>query len=271
MQNQIERRGLMSMGLSRKESEVFLVLIEKGSQKATDIARHLGKPRTSVLLILDELTEKGFVERIKVGGHFEWEAASLDTIENMVKEKIEHFEKALPSLRDLVKAQTFGKKFGIKVFSGATGLLQAYYRLLDLKAGERIYYFEGVDSVRAKMRMRDQSVVKWQEAFKKSGVIIEALGSLKSFHEIKKRKGSDILSVHLDRLLITHALPDSITDFPCDIAVLPNTTLFFIPKEEIVILIDSSDLAHSFRKIFEGLKMVSTTLDANTEIKKLLA
>ncbi len=270
MKNIQAKAGLVQMGLSRKEADIFLALLEKGPQTATEVARQVGKPRTSVLLLLEELKENGFVLRIKVGGHFEWEAVDLGTLESEYKERQKIVESALPLLRDLVKEQAFSKKFSVKVFSGASGLLKAYYRLLDLPRGERLYFIDGVDAVRSKMKMRDSSMKDWQEAFKSSGVIMEVLGSPRSLLEVKLRKGSDVMATHLDRKILLYALPDSVSDFPADIAILPNTIILFIPKQELAICIDSSELALSLRTLFEGLKLISTPVDVNREVNKLL-
>jgi len=184
--------------------------------------------------------------------------------------KYEQFKETLPLLKELVNAQTFGKKFSVKIFSGASGILKAYYRLLDLPKGERIFYFEGLEAVKIKMSMRDQSLIKWQEQFRQSGIIIEVLGTRKSIQEVKKRKGVNVLEAHRKRLLVTYELPDAINDFPCDIAVLPNTVIFFIVKLEQAVVIDSSDLAKTFKQLFSGLKMVSTKNDSNQEVEDLL-
>ena len=262
--------SLQSVGLSEKESKIFLILLEKGSLTATDIAREVGMPRTSALLLLDALKEKGFVERVKVGGHFEWEAGALDDIETQVTEKFSLFKESVPDLREIVRAQGFGKKFKVSILTGASGFLKGYYKLLELKSGERVYVFEGTESVREKMKMRDQSIIKWQNAFRESGIIIEILGSRESLTEVKRRKATDVLRAHENRLIITHELPTHIVDFPTDIAVLPHTVILFIPKPEIAVIIDSSELAVSLRKIFEGLTMISTTVDANKIVRDLL-
>ena len=262
--------AFQNIGLTNKEVNVFFTLLEKGSLNATDIARAVGVPRTSVLLLLDALKKKKFIERVKVGGHYEWEACELTDIETQVTEKLSTFKESIPDLQELVRAQGFGKKFKVSILSGASGMLKGYYKLLELKGGEHIYYFEGTDSVNEKMKMRDQSLIKWQQAFRESGIVIEAIGSSAVFKTVKQKKGIDVLRAYENRLIVTYELPSGITDFPCDIAVLPNTVVLFIPKQELVIFIDSTELALTFKKIFEGLKMISTVVDANKMVKNLL-
>ncbi len=46
--------------------------------------------------------------------------------------------------------------------------------------------------------------------------------------------------------------------------------ILFIPKQEIAVVIDSSELAVSLRKLFEGLTMISTNVDANKTLQDLL-
>lgn len=270
MKYQPEKQSLEQIGLSKKETEVFVTLLEKGALTATILSREVGRPRTSVLLELESLKKKGFVERIKVGGHFEWVTSSLDHIDTSVSEKYEMFKNTLPSLRGILKTQSAGKKFSIKIFSGSSGLLKAYYRLLELPKGERIYYFEGTQSVKSKVSMRDQSLIKWQNAFRLSGIIIEVLGSSSSLREVHTKKGKEVLQAHKDRLIVAYDLPEQFINFPCDIAILPSTVLIFIPKQDTAIVIDSEELAISLKKIFEGLKTIARKVDSNRVVEELL-
>lgn len=265
-----EKNVLVEMGLSKKETDVFLLLLEKGQMTATEIARGVGKARTSVLLLLTQLERKGFLQKVKVKGHFEWEASSLDDIDSFVSEKFEMFKNTLPSFKSILKEQTLGKKFSVKICTGSGGLLKAYYTLLELKKGERIYFFEGSQSVSAKLKMRNKSMIQWQNAFKASGIIMEVIGSETSLHKVKASKGEEVLRSHNNRLMIAYTLPIHNIDFPCDIAVMPNTVILFMPKEEQAIIITSTDLALSLRKIFETLKMISTKVDINKMVEGLL-
>lgn len=271
MKHSHELQALEATGLSQKEAETFLTLLRTGSQTATGAARTVGRPRTSVLIELENLHKKGFIERIKVGGHFEWEASELDEIESSVSEKIDVFKKVLPSLREMAQTQSFGKKFSVKLFSGASGFMKAYHRVLELPRGERVYIFEGLQSVKDKLVMREQMLIKWQQRFRDSGIVIEVLGSASIPHEVHRRKGFETVRAHLDRTIIGYALPEAFADFPCDIAVLPNTIILLIANKELAVVIDSTELASTLRVLFEGLKTISQKVDVNKLYEDLSA
>ncbi len=266
----ITKHALINIGCSAKEASVFLVLLEKGAMTATELGRALAMPRTSALVILESLKEKGFAVRIKVGGHFEWEAGDLDDLEASADERYSSFRDSLPALRELAKAQTFGKKFAVRILNGATGLMKAYYRLLDIPKGERIYIFEGKSSILAKLNIKEENVIKWQDAFKQSGIVMEVIYSEHTLAEIRDKKSKKFWQTHVGRLIIGYALPNAVMDFPSDIAVLPNTIILFIPKQETAIIIDSTELAESLRKLFEGLKLLGKKVDLNAEFVEIV-
>lgn len=264
------RDALAAIGFSKKESSVFLALLGMGAATATNLSRKLEKPRTSVLLILESLLQRGLVTKTKVRGHYEWESIDLDGLEATANERLDEFVTSLPTLRDMVRQQELGKRFSVKLFSGTHGLLQAYRKLIELPRDTRIHYFEGVESVQHKMSLHGQGLIKWQDAFRSSGVIIEVLGSRESLREVKSGKGNLALVAHRNRRMVAYELPEELCHFPCDIAVLPSSVFFFMPKDMQAIAIESRDLAESFRMIFKGLTLVSQKVDINALIENLL-
>ena len=61
------RQQLLNLGLSEKEVEVYLALLEFGTQPASVIARKIGLPRPTALFHCRQLFEKGYVRKTKQG------------------------------------------------------------------------------------------------------------------------------------------------------------------------------------------------------------
>lgn len=66
--NMIVESTLQKLGLNEKEIEVYLTLIKEGEGTGYSIAKLLGKKRSSIYFLLEELRKKGLVNRIPKSG-----------------------------------------------------------------------------------------------------------------------------------------------------------------------------------------------------------
>lgn len=264
------KKALEGIGLSEKESRALLCLFERGSITVSDMARVLNIPRTTAAIVLDELKSKGYAERVKVRGHFEWEAADLSSIVDDTARRFHSFEQEVPILRELVKAQDWGHNFSVRTYTTATGMIKAYNLILELPRGDRVYYFEGRAAVEAKFRFSDKLLLRWQEASKRSGIIIESLDSEKMLDHVWDTKSEEFWKGHLGRKLVIYLLPDEIMNFPCDICTFKKIVMLFIPGKDTAIVIESKELSEALQKLFHGLKLLGRKVDFEAELRKRL-
>lgn len=108
---------LREFGLSKKEAEVYLALLELGVAGANDIAKQAGINRSSTYVVIESLKKHGLVSMTvdkKVQGYI---AAAPETLLKMAEEKSERsartkksIEALLPELRTLHKETVFKPK-----------------------------------------------------------------------------------------------------------------------------------------------------------------
>ncbi|OGZ08694.1 MAG: hypothetical protein A3D65_01290 [Candidatus Lloydbacteria bacterium RIFCSPHIGHO2_02_FULL_50_13] len=264
------KNALRGIGLSEKEARILLSLFEKGSMTVSDLARVVSLPRTTVAFVLDELKVRGYAERVKVRGHFEWEAVEISTIVDDATARFRSFENEIPLLREMVKTQDCGRNFSVRAYTTETGMVKAYNLIIELHRGDRVYYFEGRSSVEAKFRFSEEVHIRWQEAASRSGVIMESLDSEKMLDSLWKTKSEKFWRSHLDRKLIMYLLPDEIMNFACDICVFGKTVMLFTPAQDTAIIIESRELSEALQKLFQGLKTLGRKTNFADEIRKRL-
>ncbi|GEM_PF-2260553 len=264
------KKALEGIGLSEKEARALLCLFEKGSITVSDMARVLNMPRTTVAVILDELKSRGYAERVKVRGHFEWEAVQLSDIVEEASTRFHSFEKEVPLLKELIKTQDLGRDFSVRSYTTTAGMIKAYNLILGLHRGDRIFYMEGRASVEAKLLFSDELLINWQEASKRSGIIMEALSSEKILDYVWDTKSRQFWETHLGRKIILYMLPDEIMNFPCDICAFGETVMLFIPARDVAIIIESKELSESLQKLFHGLKTLGRKTTFDAELRKRL-
>lgn len=96
-------KALKNLGLTNKEADVYMGLLQLGRGSAHSIARKSGQKRPTVYVILDELIEKGFVEQVPRTKKQVYTAKSPDEVFAVAHERLNTAESVLPELRALAK------------------------------------------------------------------------------------------------------------------------------------------------------------------------
>ncbi len=123
--------SLGHIGLTDKESKVYLALLKFGEASVGDIAEEAGIKRPTTYLILDELRKKGLVMKIPHAKKSIYQAKTPDELYEQTLSNINQFEKILPKLRSINPSK---KNIKTLYFEGAGGIKDAlYYRLDELK------------------------------------------------------------------------------------------------------------------------------------------
>ncbi len=130
---------LQQLWFSQKEEEIYLYLVEYGSSSASEIARKLGYPKSSINFIADALWEKGFLKKSyrKNTGYYE---TDIDVLENSIEQELllrqEVLKNMIPELREKNKNVLVKPK--IIFLDGKESCANAYRELLNTK--EKVFY-----------------------------------------------------------------------------------------------------------------------------------
>jgi len=124
-------KDLVEYGLSEKEATVYLTLLEMEMAPVNKISKKAKINRSTVYVILDNLTQKGLVSTSDKAGVQQFIASSPEVLalkaresfskHNLIKEKIENI---VPNLKGLSKG--IKTKPIIKVFEGPEGLATVF-------------------------------------------------------------------------------------------------------------------------------------------------
>lgn len=132
---------LQEIGLSEKESQVYLALLKVDSGSIQEIAKNTGINRTTVYPVLESLTEKGLVGEVHDGKKTAYQAAAPERLETFVErqkvlleEKSKRLKDIIPEIKGIQRKE--GERPVIKFFEGRDGVVSAYeefYSSLDAK------------------------------------------------------------------------------------------------------------------------------------------
>lgn len=121
---------LEELGLSDKESKVYLALLEVDSYSVVDLSKKTGINRTTIYPILESLSKKGLISEVKVDKKVRFAAEPPERLETYVERRKLQLEEQEKRLKDVIPQlksaqREEGEKPVIKYFEGKEGALSA--------------------------------------------------------------------------------------------------------------------------------------------------
>lgn len=116
--------ALQNLGLTEKESRVYLALLRLGRGSAASVASEAGLKRPTTYVILGELMQKGLVLKIPRTRKQLFTAKSPEEFFAEARERLELAEQVLPQL--IAISEKPEKKFKTLYFEGIKGLKEMY-------------------------------------------------------------------------------------------------------------------------------------------------
>lgn len=122
---------LQELGLSEKEAQIYLALLQVDNESIQDLAKRTGINRTTVYPVLETLEKKGLVSEVQIGKKTHYEAAAPERLETFVErqkmllvEKSKRLVDIIPELKGIQRKE--GERPIIKFFEGRDGVVSAY-------------------------------------------------------------------------------------------------------------------------------------------------
>lgn len=122
---------LEEIGLSEKEAQIYLALLQVDSDSIQDIAKKTDINRTTVYPVLESLAKKGLVGEIQDGKKTLYQAAPPERLETFVERQRVVLEEHAARLKDVIPQiksiqREAGERPVIKMFDGREGAISAY-------------------------------------------------------------------------------------------------------------------------------------------------
>jgi len=129
---------LQDIGLSDKEAQVYLGLLQVDHDSVLDLAKKTKINRTTIYPVLDSLAKKGLISEIKVDTKVRYQAEPPERLETFVEQQKIALEEQSARLHDIVPQlksiqRESGERPVVKVFEGREGIissLEEYFKNL---------------------------------------------------------------------------------------------------------------------------------------------
>lgn len=251
--NELEHQ-LQKIGLSDKESKLYLALLSTGPVTARDVANLAGINRSTTYVILESLVKKGLVGSVDQNKIRKYSAVSPERLLSHIEEQVREFtnmvgkvNSILPQLKSIYTG--IGPKPKIQYFEDSEGIKTVYEDTLT--ANEAIRAFASIDNMH------------------------QVLGDyFPTYYQRRTAKGIHIKSIHPDtkasRERVKHnkeesreavLIPQDKFGFTPEINIYDDKIAFMSLVEKHAMVIESKELADALKKIFElawiGAKSIS--------------
>lgn len=229
---------LEKIGFNTKEALVYKALLELGQGSVSVIAKKANIKRPTAYLVLENLRKKDLLLVIPKPKKKVYIAESPAKLRKLITEKQEALDDILPYLN-----ASFSKapeKPNIKYYEGGDQIIGIYDNILN-SAG--VWFF---GSIKESMKNFPEYFVKFVEESKKRNIKIkEIIGS--SQEDIDYMQTYSNFEHHE-----IHLLPKgSPYSFKTDCAIWENKIAIFSYQLMFVVLIESKDVAESYKALFE--------------------
>jgi len=236
--------SLEQVGLSERESRVYLALLDIGPSTTSKLIRKTGIASSKIYDVLEKLEHKGLVTHIIEKGKKRFQTVNPDKLIDLLKEKENSVIDILPRLKEMylqkneeINAEIYKGKEGIKaIFEDILKTGKNWYALgASGKAEITLPYFMPHFYKRMK-----EGKIKLMALFVDNETTRKQAKELMKYKNIKRK----FLPKQIRNLMVIFIYGEKI-------AIIPITKT--IEVEPIAILINSKETADSYKDYFEWL------------------
>jgi HTH-type transcriptional regulator, sugar sensing transcriptional regulator len=252
--------AIQNLGLNEKEAKIYLALLQLGMTTAYNVSIKSGIKKPTTYVILDNLMEKGFVNKIPRSKKQLFIAEAPQKCIEEVKNKLEFTEDALPELLAIKKESD--QKVNVSYYEGFRGVKEMYKKMLknvkEEKGRKEILGFFGHSDG------SPQELIEYWDELNKERVKrnINGRGITPNHSDnIKYLKNQKSLLFNLV------GIPLEKYDSKVSIEIYNNFVQIVSFRKLQGILIDNADIADALKQVFE---MVWVGLEQKSDEKQTI-
>ena len=231
--------ALRNLGLSEKESSVYMALVSLEQATAYQIANKSGIKRSTVYVTLEELRKKGLVLKVP---HPKKQVFIAKNPEDYIREMEQKIVSAKQALPQIIAMMGGSHKPKVTFYEGMSGVSQAlYFRLEEMRGKELIGFFATAENLTSEYI---EVFTKFQEKLTAHDISIRGIApehkTLRDFREEDTKYNRTIKTVPF-------------TEYSSNISIdVGDTFVRIIDITELqATIIENTNVAKTMRQIFE--------------------
>jgi len=237
---------LIKTGLDEKETKVYLALLDLGNEKVQAIAKKAGIKRPTAYVVLEQLYAKNFVIKTYHNKKVYYSAEKPDILLRSMREKFNLLEQTMPLLQARMATSKIKPK--IRIYEGRMGIEQVYDEIYKSAA---VSFFGSIKNLSEEFVGR---VDKLKEIIKSNDIYVRDLLT-------QDPKDIDFGMAAIGQHYEGRVVPKDF-DLLIDGAIYGDqVAILSIKKELFAVVIESAEVAGTFRSLFELAWKMSVPLE----------
>lgn len=241
--------NLSFLGLSNKESEVYLALLGLGLATAKELSSITKLDRTTIYDIIDSLTKKNLVFKQDKSGILHFAPHDPKNLLRDIREKEERIKDLLPNLTQ--KFRTASRSSYVRVYEGKDALIELYESILDTKGLSK---YDIICSEKDWLQMNPKYFAKYKKRRAQKGIHTRLI--METSDTAEGRKESQAKDLSEVKLIPPAFLP---LRFSAGCYILPDRVIFIsYKKDHTATEIFSKEISEFMQTIFNFMwKMIA--------------
>jgi len=239
----MDNKQLSAFGLTEKESEVYLALLNSGPTNIYNVAKKTGINRIALPEVVESLVNKKMLTTSVKGKRKIYSAEPPELLRDFLKDKIALFDELLPMLK--LQMSKGGIKPKMEYYEGIEGIERVFRDSYESK-DKLLLGFSGIGN----LTNQKQGLMNfWDKEYipkrKKIGLKVKLI--IPDDAKGKFYKSKDLVHFRESRLI-----PASQYNFECEFHVWDNVTAFisYTTDEEFALKITSKPIANTVKMIW---------------------
>lgn len=231
---------LKKLGLSEKETQLYLASLRMGLASITELVRASGLKRATAYLVMEELVQKNLLRRIKLNKKWYYQSQKPEVLRAKIQEKSQILKEILPQLNKLVQTQSGRPQ--VQVLEGREGIRQIYKETHKYK---EILFLSDIEQV-AKLfgqELKEELAYQAKHKIKVREIVSDTAFGRRYAREQNKKKPREEVKILMKKV------------FTNDNLIYGDILVIFSMREGnlFAVKIVSREIAQSYRMIFESL------------------
>lgn len=248
---------LKNLGLSENESLLYLTSLENGQKTVQELSELTKLSRVTIYALIESLKNQGLVTSVEKGKKTLFTAEPPQRLLNFGEQRLQEMKATVSEMKaglDELDLKARGEKPSVKLFEGDESMKALTEDIIESKPKE-LYEFEDLDAFRSLPESKNyKDLNKKLEKMKTKTTLIYRIKEIlpKKFNENEK----------------VYAIK-SLDDFHGSILTYSNKVALSVYKnKQMVVLIESQELADTIKKIFDILILKKEIIKEVTAISK---
>ena len=239
------------IGLEKKETAIYMALLEIGEASVLSIAKKAGVKRPTAYLVLGALEKKGFVSKVVKGERTFYIPQHPQKIVAEAELRLKEMRDVVPQLEEMMQSKDNRPR--IMIYQGKDSLDRAYDDAFLIK-GE-VLFMSNMDLVQEIFARTVQKLVYASSPDFRTKEIIDDSATSRAYAATAEGPYRKV-----------RIMPKEFSPFATDIGIFGNTTLITSGKKEFfTVKIESEEIANAFRAMFAAMWQISSPPETSTQ------